>query len=163
MKIFVLIFINFFIIFLLHGQDYNLENGIVLNGQNRNLGLVVNFSDVSDIRSAWDRGTVRRYSHNENNITNLGRFIEIEYELGFVFRDTFIGQGQMIVVFSNLTEFFLNEEMEISIGTIIGRTNEIRMFILSETDNIPILSLWTNNKKRKIGDYWYWDTSFLLR
>jgi hypothetical protein len=92
----------------------------------------------------------------------------IKYETGFSFEENFVSQGKMTIIFSNLNEINVTESTVISQGTSIGKTkkdagNDIRIFILSDTDNLRFLNLWTNNKKVKVGDLWYWNPSFLFR
>jgi hypothetical protein len=41
--------------------------------------------------------------------------------------------------------------------------NDLRIFILSDTDNVQFLKMWTNDRKVKIAEYWYWDPAFLFR
>ena len=163
----------FFIFFCLNlmisvfGQDYNLENGIILDNNNRRHSTSTTFNSETNINSAWNWGSVIRYSNDENNAANLGRFVEIEYEMGFEFEGTLIRQGSMRVIFSNLSEINVSETSRISVGTLIGKTkrggnNQLVTFILSEEDEL-FLRMWTNNRKERIGDFWYWDASFLYR
>jgi hypothetical protein len=166
-KLFSLVWCVCFV-FPINGQEYNITNGIVLSEQNQGAGLTIVFRSETEIKSAWDRGTVIRYSNNPQNETNLGKFIEIEYDMGFEFEGSFISQGEMRIIFSNLLEINIVEETQISKGALIGKTkkdsgNDLRVFILSNTDNLQFLKMWTNNKKVKIGDYWYWDPAFLFR
>jgi|GEM_PF-2060894 len=157
-----------FCIFTVHGQDYNLNNGITLNEQNRGAGITVTYPEEITLNSLWDRGRVIRYSNDPNNVTNLGKFVEIEYELGFTFEGVFMSQGKIRVIFSNLSEIFISENSIISTGTLLVKTqrgtgNGLRVFILSENDNLSFLQLLTNNSRVRIGDFWYWNPAFLFR
>ena len=165
-KLFLVLF-SLILVNSVFGQDYNLENGIVMNNSNREHSTTATFNSETDINSIWNGGTVIRYSNNENNTANLGRFVEVEYEMGFDFEGSFMSQGRMRIIFSNLSEICVSETSIISAGTLIGKTkrgrnNQLRVFILSEED-LSFLRMWTNNKKEKIGDFWYWDAAFLFR
>jgi hypothetical protein len=164
MKKLLIVFFLFFVLVSINGQEYNLLNGIILTDENKSASMTLVFNNESDIKSGFDRGKVIRYSNNENN---LGKFVEIEYELGFTFEGTFISNGIMIIIFSNLKEIYVTEDTILSQGNLIGKTkkgvgNDLRVFLFSIED-LPILRMWTNNKKLKLGDYWAWDPSFLFR
>lgn len=169
MKKKILLIVIYFSIFVtIYGQEYNITDGIVLNQQNEGASITITFQDETPINSAWDRGKVLRYSNNPNNETKLGKFVEMEYEMGYEFEGFFMSQGKMIIIFSNLSEINVTEKTIISKGTLICKTkkgggNDLRVFILSKTDNLRFLQLWTNNKKVKIGNYWYWDPTFLFK
>jgi len=156
-----------FPVFFSFGQDLNLLDGITLNDRNREANLMVTFADEAMLNSAYDRGCVVRYSTDPNNVTNLGVFIEVEYEIGFMFEGMFLKQGEMSIIYSNLKEVNVPENLLVSRGTLLGKTkrgptNELRVFLLSEED-VFALQMWTNNNKVKIGDLWYWDPGFLFR
>ncbi|MDR1150006.1 MAG: hypothetical protein LBK66_15400 [Spirochaetaceae bacterium] len=163
-----LVLFTFFMIFSVNGQDFNLMNGITLNDQNRSKSITVDFKEETEFKSLWDRGRVIRYSNDENNTTGLKRFVEIEYEMGFLFEGYFRNQGMMTIIFSNLKEIDVIETSIISKGTLIGKTkkdvgNDLRIFVLSDNENLSFLNMWTNNNKIKIDNTWYWDPSFLFR
>jgi hypothetical protein len=166
-KLFSLVFL-FSCIFAMYGQEYKVSNGIALSEQNQNAGLTIVFPEEAAINSPWERGKVIRYSNDPSNATNLGKFIEIEYEIGFEFEGMFMSQGKMRMIFSNLLEINVTEETIISKGTLIGKTkkdagNDLRVFILSETEDLRFLQIWTNDSKVRIGNYWYWNPGFLFR
>ena len=167
-KKYLFAFLYMFCVFLVFGQEYNLHNGITLSRRNKRAGIEVTFNEEAPMISPWDRGRVTRFSNNANNAANLGRFVEIEYDMGFDFEGISISQGKILVIFSNLLEINVTEETIISKGTLIGKTqrgfgNRLKVFLLSETEDVGFLQMWTNNRKRRIDNLWYWDPAFLFR
>jgi len=162
----ILIFL-IFVAASVNGQEYNLLNGITLTAENRHGSITLVMDGESDLRSGFNKGRIIRYSNDENNATNLGKFVEVDYELGYIFEGTFTPQGNITVIFSNLKEIYVTENTILSQGDIIGKTkkgagNDFRLFLLS-VDDLPILRNLTNNRKIQLGDYWAWDPSFMLR
>lgn len=121
-----------------------------------------------DLKSPYDKGTITRYSNEENNITGLGKFVEIEYQMGFMFENTFIEQGVIKIIFSNIDTIYASKDDLLSKGDNIcstksGSNEQLRVFIISETDDLQFLKIWTQDRKFKLNNIWYWDSSFLFR
>jgi hypothetical protein len=155
----------------IYASDYNIDDGIFLSEKNQYSSMMMDSKNEKEMISPWDRGKVVRYSNDEKNKTELGCFIEIEYEIGFSFENVFMTQGKVNLILSNLKEIRVNEKMEISKGDIIGiikggatksKKDDLRIFLITNTDNIRILQLWTGNTKTKIDNLWYWDPGFLF-
>jgi hypothetical protein len=157
----------------MYANDYNVDEGIFLSKKNQNSSIMMDTEEEKEMISPWDRGKVVRYSTDEKNKTGLGCFVEIEYELGFSFEGAFISQGKVNLILSNLKEIKVNEKMEISKGDIIGITkgkgatkdkgDDLRVFLITNTENIRALQLWTRDTKSQIDNVWYWDPSFMFK
>lgn len=154
--------------FAIFGQSFGLDSGIDLTEENRPYSIALGFDGTSEVRSPYGRGTVTRFSGIENNPTRLGRFVEIEYNMGFDFEGSFLSQGRMRIIFSNLGSVSVDQDSVIDENTLIGVTksgsdNELRIFVISDTDDLQFLKMWTNDRKILVGDTWYWDPSYLVR
>jgi hypothetical protein len=57
-------FLNIFCVFSIFGQEYTVSNSIVLNKQNKNSNLTVVFRSEAELMSAWDGGSITRYSND---------------------------------------------------------------------------------------------------
>lgn len=164
----ILITIFFLCFAFVYGQSFNIDNGISLNEENKTYSVAYTVENNVDLKSPFDRGIVTRWSNDRNNSTKLGRFVEIEYDIGFEFEGTFKSQGKMKMIFANLETINVDENSKIGKGTSIGLTqkgagNDFRIFVLTDTDDVKFLTLWTNNRKFKINNVWYWDPSFLFK
>lgn len=152
----------------LFAEDFNLDKGIALTKENERGSISMAVKKSIELKSPFDRGVVVRWSNSDGNATRLGQFVEIEYEMGYEFEGTFVSQGKMRVVFSNLGSLSVNEKTPVMKGTSLGFTKsgeggDLRVFVLSDTDDLKFLQKWTGNKKLKVEDTWYWDPSFLFR
>lgn len=148
-------------------KDYQTKNGISLTNENKNLCVSICLNNNETLKSIYDRGVVTRYSDDEQNETGLGKFVEIEYELGFSFEDSFKSYGIIKLIFSNVQTILVDENTTVEKGTpliITKKGNEsLRIFEISETDKIKPLVMLTKDKKEKVGDYWYWDPTYLVK
>ncbi|GMO40601.1 MAG: hypothetical protein Ta2F_16680 [Termitinemataceae bacterium] len=169
MKKFIFIFICYTIcISTLTAQDFDVRNTIILDSTNKKLAPLIAFENEEDVRSMFDRGIVVGFSDKENNSTKLGKFVEIEYEMGFAFENTFISQGKFSIVFSNLNSVKVTKGENISNGTIIGTTKKgdkepLRTFVLSKDEKLVFLKKWTEDGKIYYKGNWYWNPMFLFR
>jgi hypothetical protein len=148
-------------------QGFNIEGGVSLTQENKDYCIEYPTDGNIELKSPYDRGRVTRWSNDTDNTSQLGRFIEIEYNMGFEFEGTFMSQGKMTVIFSNLEKINLDEKAVVKKGTSIGVTRSgeesaLRVFVITDTDKVRFLSVWTNDKKININGLWYWDPSFLF-
>ena len=149
-------------------ENYQLDDGITLNEENAKYSILLSTDESVELNSLYDNGVVVRYSDESNNPTGLGKFVEVEYRMGFEFEGTFVEAGVMRMLFSNLEEVFVTGEQDISKGDPMclsrkGPEGDLRVFILSDTADLQFLEVRTQNRKVELDGLWYWDPSFLFQ
>jgi hypothetical protein len=141
-----------------------------LDEVNRQLRITMFTEEQQPLLSPFDRGTVAELSRDRENATGLGRYVAVDYELGFEFEGRFQPQGELILVYGNVASVDVQLGQEVSQGDRLATTiaggpapeTDFSVFILTTTPNNRYLEVNTGNRKQRYGVWWYWDASFLF-